>query len=329
MTAPASDMPLISVVMPAYNAQAYIAQAIESILKQSFTDYEFIIVDDGSTDRTAEVIRNYAERDSRILFVQGQHGGVSAALNLGLERARAPWIAIMHADDVALRERLERQHAASLTDHRVVIWGTNGYHIGVRGRRLSAFFVGPTSHEDYIERRQRFEIIQCIHPTAMLRRDIALKVGGYNSDFDAGEDIDLFERMLEYGELRTLDEPLIEYRVHANSLSMQHHLEVVTIMRFVEERQRRRLQGQPLPEFAAFVKQSEQVSFLARLRVLMQESSRLNYRSAGLAVGDNRYVPAAYHLTLALLFNPRYATIRVWRQVFSARARQRLNANPD
>jgi glycosyltransferase involved in cell wall biosynthesis len=315
--------------MPAYNAAPFIAQAIESILHQTLRDFELIIVDDGSTDATAQIIAGYAARDPRIKTIQGAHRGVSAALNLGIAEARADWIAIMHADDVALSKRLERQLAVTASDARVIIWGTNGYHIGVSGKRLSAFFVGPTTHEEYEARRAEFEIVQVIHPTALLRRDIVLKVGGYDELFDAGEDIELFERMLVDGELRTLDEPLLEYRVHANSLSMQRHLEIVTIMEFVKERQRRRLLGEPLPDFDAFAQQVDKVRGLARLRVLVQESARLNYRSAGLAVGEQRYVPAVYHMMLALLFNPRYAAERVWRQVFSGRARRRLKTRTE
>jgi glycosyltransferase involved in cell wall biosynthesis len=321
--------PQVSVVMPAYNAASFIAQAIESILNQTLRNFELIIVDDGSTDTTAQIIADYAARDPRIKAIQGAHRGVSAALNLGLAEARAPWIAIMHADDVALPRRLERQLACAASDPRVIIWGANGYHIGVSGKRLSAFFVGPTTHEEFEARRAKFEIVQVIHPTALLRRDVVLEVGGYDELFDAGEDIELFERMLVYGELRTLDEPLIEYRVHANSLSMQRHLQIVTIMEYVKERQRCRLLGEPLPDFAAFAQQVDKARGLARLRVLVQESARLNYRSAGLAVGEQRYVPAVYHMMLALLFNPRYATERVWRQVFSGRARRLLKTRTE
>ncbi|HRL13268.1 MAG TPA: glycosyltransferase family A protein, partial [Aggregatilineales bacterium] len=127
--------------MPAYNAASFIAQAIESILNQTLRNFELIIVDDGSTDTTAQIIADYAARDPRIKAIQGTHRGVSAALNLGLAEARAPWIAIMHADDVALPRRLERQLACAASDPRVIIWGANGYHIGVSGKRLSAFFV--------------------------------------------------------------------------------------------------------------------------------------------------------------------------------------------
>lgn len=321
--------PRVSVVMPAYNAASFIAQAIESILQQTLRDFELIIVDDGSTDATAQIISDYAERDSRIKVIRGAHRGVSAALNLGLAEAHAPWVAIMHADDVALPRRLERQLEVTASDPHVIIWGTNGYHVGVSGKRLSAFFVGPTTHEEYEARRAKFEIVQVIHPTALLRRDIVLKVGGYDETFDAGEDIEIFERMLVYGELRTLDEPLIEYRVHANSLSMQRHLEIVTIMHFVKERQRCRLLGEPLPDFTEFAQQVDKVAGLARLRLLLQESARLNYRSAGLAVGEQRYVPAVYYLLLSLLMNPRYATERVWQQVFSERARRRLKTRTE
>jgi len=115
---------MISIVMPAYNAEKYIAQAIESILNQTFQDFEFIIVNDGSTDNTLKIIEQYAAQDRRIRLVQIDHVGTSAAKNAGVEVAKSDWIAMMDADDISLPQRLEKQVQAAQKSPTVVVWGT-------------------------------------------------------------------------------------------------------------------------------------------------------------------------------------------------------------
>lgn len=315
---------MISVVMPAYNSEAFIGQAIESILKQTFTDFEFIIVDDGSTDRTLDIIRSYAAGDDRIRLIQASHGGVSRAMNTGIQNATREWVAVMHSDDVALPQRLERQIEAAQVNPEVVIWGTNGYHINAAGKRLSAFFVGPKTSEEYHERRNRGEIVQVIHPTAMLRREIVLAVGGYNSRMDVCEDIDLFDRMMIHGELRTIDEPLMEYRIHNASLSMKYFMRQHILAAYVSQRQISRLNNQPEPDLDEFLTAYQNQPWRVRFRLTMTELSRLHYRSVGLALGEKHALRALYHASIAILLNPAYAIGRAWTQVFSKEARQRL-----
>lgn len=98
----------ISVVMPAYNSARFIRQAIESILNQTYPSFEFIIVDDGSTDDTLSIALAYAERDRRVRVIQSNHAGPSTAANTAMAQATHDWVAIMHADDVSLPYRLER-----------------------------------------------------------------------------------------------------------------------------------------------------------------------------------------------------------------------------
>src|SRR5687767_10934969 len=104
---------MISVVMPAYNSEQFIGEAIQSILHQTFKIFEFNIVDDGSTDRTAEIVDSYIKEDSRLKIIRADHRGVSNAINLGVEHAKYDWVAIMHADDIALPHRLEKQVTAA------------------------------------------------------------------------------------------------------------------------------------------------------------------------------------------------------------------------
>jgi glycosyltransferase involved in cell wall biosynthesis len=312
---------MISVVMPAYNSEEFIGPAIDSILAQTYKDFEFIIIDDGSTDRTLEIIEDYAQRDSRIIVVKGTHEGVSAALNLGIETATRPWVAIMHADDVAVPTRLERQLEAAQQDPEVVIWGTDGYHVNSKGERLSVFRVGPRNKEEYWHLRNNAEIVQVIHPTAMLNREVLVKVGGYDPEFRAWEDIELFDRMLEHGRLQTISEPLLHYRVHGSSISMTKHLTRGIAIYFIIERQRARLEGRPVPTYEEYEKIYASMPWIKRARITRDEMASIYYRRAGMAYGERSYLSVAWFLLIAAIINPAYTLPRAWRQVLSPKAR--------
>ena len=135
----------VVVVMPAYNAEDFIKPAVDSILNQTYKDFELIIVDDGSTDKTLEIARAYETQDDRVRVICKNNGGPAEAMNTGLKEARYPWVAVMHSDDIALPDRFARQMQAVEANPDVVIWGTNGYHINSKGDRLSVFKVGPTT----------------------------------------------------------------------------------------------------------------------------------------------------------------------------------------
>src|SRR5688572_27460772 len=112
---------MISVVMPVFNGQRFLAQAMNSLLAQTFHDFEIIVVDDGSTDASPAILRDYAERDSRVRVIHGDHAGISAALNRGIEASTHEWIARIDADDVASPDRFAKQIAAARANPDVVI----------------------------------------------------------------------------------------------------------------------------------------------------------------------------------------------------------------
>ena len=147
----------------------------------------------------------------------------------------------MHADDVALPKRLAVQWEMAQTDPEVVIWGTDGFHISASGHLISRFRVGPTSKQECREQRARGSIVQAIHPTVMLNREVALRTGGYNPQLEVCEDIELFDRMMTYGALVTIPEQLMQYRVHGSSLSMKKYLSQGLVARYVSARQKQRL----------------------------------------------------------------------------------------
>jgi glycosyltransferase involved in cell wall biosynthesis len=207
--------PAVSVVMPAYNAEAFVNAAVSSIRAQTLADLELIAVDDGSQDRTTEILFRHAAEDARIKVLRRAHRGVCDALNEAMAVARGAFVARMDADDIALPHRLERQLAAFVEQPNVAVAGSNYEIIDCTGRRLGASDL-PT---DSARIRRTLDRNNCIaHPTVMMRRDAALAAGGYRRAFRQCEDYDLWLRLSERSDLINLPEPLLCYRQHRGQL---------------------------------------------------------------------------------------------------------------
>lgn len=317
---------MISVVMPAYNAELFVGEAVESILRQSFRDLELVVVDDGSIDATPEILHRYASTHDRIRVIESDHEGVSGALNLGFEKARGDWVAVMHADDIALPTRIARQLEAASRTPEVVVWGTDGYHTTKRGRAVSRFRVGPRSVAECEEQRAACRVVQAIHPTVMMRKSVFEKAGGYNPRFDGAEDVELFDRMLEHGPLVTVPEPLLMYRVHGETLSMTRHAIQHHVMLFITMRHRARIEGRPEFLYEDFLEHERGFSRLHRFVHTRWNFAKLSYRRAGMAYGEGELLKAGYYFAQAFAVHPRYAVNRFWDQWVAPRIRNEIPA---
>lgn len=208
--------PRISVLMTAYNAEKYIAQAIESILNQTYTDYEFIIINDGSTDDTPNIIQKYADQDSRIIFVDNkQNQGLIAVLNQGLDMAHGEFIARMDADDISLPQRFEKQIAYLDMNPEVGVLGTliHGFDaMDAEGIQIPVVTVFDLLKQNYIA-----------HPSVMMRKEVLDKYSlRYNPEYKHCEDLELWSRMIFLTKIHNLMEVLLMYRITGNNISTQN-----------------------------------------------------------------------------------------------------------
>ena len=318
---------MISVVMPTYNASKYLALAIETILNQTYPHFELIIVDDGSTDSTLKILESYAKKDDRIRIFKTEHGGPSRARNLAIAKAKYPWIAILDADDIALPNRFEKQISLVEAKPNVVAWGSAVHHINSQGEILSISPLGPQSEEKFYKMRQEGHVVNLNHPTAFLKKEIVLKVGGYDPLFQAAQDLELLDRMAEYGPILAISEPLTLYRIHSDSISMSRFFLQRQSIRYVRYRHLARLAGKPLPTFDDFLQARNQQPRLKRLLKYFQTRGMFYYRKAGLLIGDKKYLVGTFYLGLSILYNTDYSIRRIKGQFLYPKIRLILDKN--
>lgn len=206
--------PMVTVLMPAYNAALYLAEAIDSILRQTFADFEFLVVDDGSSDATPQILE--AITDPRLALLRHQENlGVIAALNRGLEAAKGEFIARMDADDVAMPERLRRQIDFLRASPRTGLCGTWFRTFG--GSRETTVRP-PTAAEDAAARL--FYESPLAHPSVMFRRALFSEHKlCYSQDYPHAEDFELWSRVAQVSEIANLPEVLLRYRHHDEQVS--------------------------------------------------------------------------------------------------------------
>lgn len=203
--------PLISIIMPVYNAGEYIYAAIQSILDQTFHDFELIIIDDGSMDESQEIINSF--QDERIIYLYNGHNiGNYSSRNRGLNLSRGKYIAVMDADDISFTNRLEMEYRYMETHPDILAVGSSC--ICIPSQRLT---VPPLSTSGI-----RLSLLQnnCfIHSTIMFKRNVILANNGYNTYFQYAADYELMCRLALKGKVRNLKEPLIYYRTHSEQIS--------------------------------------------------------------------------------------------------------------
>lgn len=232
-------MPGVSIVMAVYDGRAYLAATMRSVLAQTYTDFEFIIIDDGSTDGVTDDLRAYAAADERVKLISRPNKGLTISLNEGLRLATAPLVARMDSDDLATPDRLAKQVAFMNAHPETVLLGGAYELIDSQGRLLTTRRQ-PTDNATLQQNCLKGTTPVC-HPLAMFRREAALDVGGYDETYTVAQDIDFWLRLGEVGEIRCLPDVILQYRMHATSISEKKQgLQVANMKRACEAAWKRR-----------------------------------------------------------------------------------------
>lgn len=215
-------VPKISVVMSVYNGEKYLKEAVESILNQSFDDFEFIIINDASTDSSLQILESY--KDSRINIINnGKNIGLTKSLNKGVGLAKGKYIARMDSDDISEESRFEIEYSKLEQNPQITVVGSNVQHIDSEGNELEVVKY-PETQEEHIG--NIFFANTLVHSTTMFRKLNFDNVGGYNEEFYKAQDYDLWFKLLnDGGVLFNIQKSLLKYRLHNESISIKYSKE--------------------------------------------------------------------------------------------------------
>jgi glycosyltransferase involved in cell wall biosynthesis len=296
------NSPAVSVVMSAYNAEKYIKESIDSVLNQTYGDFEIIIVNAGSTDRTQTILNSY--HDPRIFVVNVQNMGRSEARNRAIEISKGEYIAIMDADDISLPERLERQ-VKFLDSHKdIALVGSSFFSINESGKivAINEFLTESDDIKEGLPKGNRFG-----HSTVMARKSCLESIGGYRVELEGAEDYDLFLRLSKAFKLTNLKEPLCKWRLHPSSFSMSKKSELDRWTKLVQElaEERRQSGKDRLQNLKEGENQKSLNDLLPKAKAISRKDDAKNYYHWGIILFRGKDYQGASKLVLkSFISNP-------------------------
>lgn len=236
-------LPVVSVLMAAYNAAAYVDEAIDSVVRQSYGRWELLCVDDASKDKTADLVSAWCVRDDRVRLVQlHENRGQPTALNAGLAQAAGEFVAILDADDVAVEDRLERSLDAFVEDPGLGLVGSGTDVIDANGEVISRW-TGEPLRDDAIKDSLFSRGNVFAHSSIMVRRELLELVGGYDADLLTSQDYDLYLRLAPVCRMALIAPPLVKWRSHSGQKSVQSRARQALMADFARRRALARAEG--------------------------------------------------------------------------------------
>ncbi len=303
----------LSVLLPAYNAEKHLAEAVSSVLAQTHTDFELLILNDGSTDRTLAIAEHSRARDARIQVVTHGNMGMGAALNQALEFAAADWIVRLDADDLMLPRRLERQIAFVEGHPRLAVAGSLVHYIGDDGRVIGSASSPLAAPADFERLQRQGKPVSLHHPSVILRKDVVQAVGGYRPQFWPADDFDLWARIAEQDHLILVQqEYLTHYRIHGASVSITAAAQAGRQLRWAKECANHRRRGVAEPDYEQFQKIEQSRPRAARANHHRKDLAKVLFKQALHSYSIRSYLKAAATMAAAALLRPTFTLPRLW-----------------
>ncbi len=219
-------MPKISVILPTYNCENFVAKTIKSVLNQTFEEFEFIIIDDASTDRTRNIINFFAKKDRRIKVILNKKNlGIPKTLNKAIREASGKYIAILNHDDLWKPKKLELQFDFLEKNLNIALCGTWVKLIDEKDKFIGKVSL-PTSSATIVENLKK-GYAGLFQPAVMIRKEIFEKIGGYREDLKTTEDIDIFIRIGEIYKITNIPQYLTLIRLHINSFTVENYPQLI------------------------------------------------------------------------------------------------------
>lgn len=307
---------MISILLPAFNAERFLGEAIDSVLRQTMPEFELIVIDDGSTDGTLEIAREYASADPRVRVYTQPNSGTAHTLNRALELARHELIARIDADDRMLPHRLERQLQFIRENSDLAVAGTLIRYITEDGKKLGVRWSPFTTRAAITDAIRRNKIIAVPHNSVLMRRSTVIGVGGYRPQFVVVQDLDLWNRLAEGGHsLLVQPEVLTEYRVHGSSAGFGSSRLTYVSIEWVQDCMIRRRAGVPERSLEEFLAEMRAQPWHRRFSWERRLLARMLYTDSVREYARQNYLRVAAKLLPSLLLNPRYVAPRVRRRL--------------
>jgi glycosyltransferase involved in cell wall biosynthesis len=238
------DIPAVSVVMPVRNGEAFLREAVDSVLGEALPDLELVVVDDGSTDETPAILAEYGGRDPRLRVHREEGDNLATALNRGFRLCRAPLFARLDSDDVCVSGRLQAQVQFMTAHPEVVLLGGQALLVNEAGEEFATaeYPLGDSDLRAALKTGNPF-----VHSAVAFSRKAFEAVGGYRQNLPHAEDLDLWLRLSEQGKLASLPRPLVKYRIHGDQLSLRKQEEQAVHAEAVRVSARARAEGRRDP----------------------------------------------------------------------------------
>jgi glycosyltransferase involved in cell wall biosynthesis len=296
--------------MAVHNGAQYVAEAIESVLRQTHEDFEFVIVDDGSTDGTSQILAGYAAHDGRIKIVSQANADQPESLNRALAAASNDWVAVIDADDVCMLHRLEAQLRMIQQEPSISVLGAAAVLIDSNDQIRGIRHHPPNSVSEFRNLVRENGVIRVVHPSVMLHRPTILALGGYDPSFGPAADAELWSRVSDNHVIVNLPEPVIYYRIHSASMSARRFCEQQSKYRWILARQEARRRGLPQPTLEQFDESQGGWFYFNRLNNSRQDCALYLGRHSRINWWRGCYLRAGLERTGSVILAPRAAVRR-------------------
>ena len=293
--------------MSVKNGEKFIRDSIDSILKQSFTNFEFVIVDNHSNDKSRSIINNYIEKDKRVkLLINNNNEKPSEGRVRAIKEVKNDWFALMDADDISHPYRLEKQieFINNLNNINLGVLSTYGKYIDQKNKVIGNMYVGPKNFEEFHNKFKNNNSYSIIDPSSVINKKAYIESGGYiNENF--AYDIDLFYKISEKGYIiQTVNEPLYYYRIHANSYSVKSTMEQRKITHYVNFNMRKRRNNEN--EISKDVFFNDHWKGYYKFFRTLNDLSMLFYKHAGYSFLQKKYLKFCFYLFFSFMISPKY-----------------------
>ncbi len=312
----------VSVIVNVFNGEAHLREAIDSVLAQTMSELELLVVDDGSTDNTAEIVKQFMSTDPRVKLLQQANQGIAAAMNLGLSEAKCDWVAHLDADDRMHPERLEWQLEYVSKHPKVSVLASYATMVNNRGQPIG-FSRRPVDSDRAIRELQPREVLEIVHSSVLMSRQALESIGNYPSGHPGVEDRELWSRLATAGyRLTVLPELLTEYRLHGNSLTAQRAKSMTRLGLYIDANFIRRAQGQPAISWEIFGQLMERRSRLRRWMEYRESTAHIWYLNAARSYAEGRRGRCVLYALMSTTLRPIATTQRAFSKVGQGRRNQ-------